>query len=635
MALDSRTRTAEDHLSSISHGCRPPEQDASPRSPSADKVILAQLQLLHRCATTSTLLLRQRKVLQCARLLVVSRLLVKSVGDQEVASKPLDFLRNKVGLLRRQLLRQVDATLISPHSQPPELLEALSSYSLVTSASSADTLAHLFQLRLEKLQRHLTTSSSSTAVVGEGLRYQVASLQTFKSLIGRPLTEAVGNLQKRPILAEPLFRDMESLNLDRLWVLIPSDIQSFVPYFKRTVLSPEEIKAKLETWSRDASAALTRALETLLSNLRDVNRVLELRKELYTILLPLYFSTPAREEIQKQIKTALNGRLDSLLRSQVAQLDTVVTKLLETGTTEMRYNSLWDSELAHSGVNSSGGRFAQRVKTHHSGYHESLVKASRSLNKWIASIKTTEALFEELSRVRWRDLVEEPDEEDEEEALEIVKDLSQTDSNGYKQILKSSLHAALATYESTITQSATNAEKANTRTEGVTMLLRSIRMTSSALQAGFAASANFDSIGQVVVKLHEILAAETIKRLSTTNEEAGKKPTQTDTLFPENMPSPKAFLALQKLCEVMFDIGGTDIWSRPAVGRVKDHCRARIFASEHRAWYMENAFDEAYLLQALKTSSSPGEKKSADVLEHEKAAAEYWTRTKLLFGPLA
>ncbi|KIV91506.1 hypothetical protein PV10_06038 [Exophiala mesophila] len=635
VALDKRTRTAEDHLSSISHACRPPEQDASPSSPSADKVILAQLQLLQRCATTSTVLLRQRKVLQCARLLVISRLLVKSVGDQEVASKPLEFLRNKIGHIRRQLLRQVDATLISPHSQPPDLLEALSSYSLVTNASSADALAHLFQLRLEKLQRHLDSTSNSTAVVGEGLRYQVASLQTFKSLIGRPLTEAVANLQKRPILAEPVFRDMESLNLDRLWVLIPSDIQSFVPYFKRTVLSPDEIKAKLEAWSRDACAALTRALEKHLSNLRDVDRVLELRKELYFILLPLYFSTPARNEIQHQIKTALNGRLDSLLRSQVSQLDTIVTKLLNAGNTKTRYNSLWDSELAHSGVNSSGGRFVQQVKAHHSGYHEALVKASRSLNKWITSIKATEGLFEQLSRVRWRDMVEEPDEEDEEEAIQIIKDLSQTDSDGYKETLKSSLHTALETYESTVTKAATEPEKANTETEGVTMLLRSIRMTSSALQEGFSGSTNFSSMGKVVVKLHETLAAETIKKLAASNEEAGKKPGQTVTSLPENMPSPRAFLVLQKLCEIMFDIGGTDIWSRPAVSRVKDHCRARIFAAEHRSWYMENAFDEAYLLQALKTTSSSDEKPNADALLHEKAAAEYWTRTKLLFGPLA
>lgn len=93
----------------------------------------------------------------------------------------------------------------------------------------------------------------------------------------------------------------------------------------------------------------------------------------------------------------------------------------------------------------------------------------------------------------------------------------------------------------------------------------------------------------------------------------------------------------------MFEIGGADLWSRPAVTRVKDLAAKWIFGEGdiRRSFYVETEFDKAYLRQALATAPKRdvGEDNlvqlSREVALQRKAATEYWGRTKLLFGILA
>jgi len=149
---------------SISHNCRPPQQDASPRPPPADKVALAQFRLLQRCGTTAASSLHGHHILLCAQLMVVSRLLLKSLGDQDTLTRSLDSLRNKLGALRRQLLLRIEARLTNPTSTLSDLLESMCAYCLVTNSSSEDALAHLRQLRLEKIRRQLTASRQQSTI---------------------------------------------------------------------------------------------------------------------------------------------------------------------------------------------------------------------------------------------------------------------------------------------------------------------------------------------------------------------------------------------------------------------------------------------------------------------------------------
>jgi hypothetical protein len=101
------------------------------------------------------------------------------------------------------------------------------------------------------------------------------------------------------------------------------------------------------------------------------------------------------------------------------------------------------------------------------------------------------------------------------------------------------------------------------------------------------------------------------------------------------MPSPKAFSCLRSLCEIMAEVGGTDLWTSSALDALKKTTTDHIFALERKAWYMENDFDEAYLGMALGFETRDEGEISPEVQKQMRGAQEYWTRTKLLFGMLA
>ncbi|KIX09134.1 uncharacterized protein Z518_00212 [Rhinocladiella mackenziei CBS 650.93] len=636
--LDTKTKTTEDRLSSIAHECRPPQQDASYRPPPPGKATLAQFRLLQRCCTTSAASLRTRNLLQCAQLIVVSRLLLKSLSDQEVLAKGREFLRNRISTLRRQLLGEVDAELVNPIVTLSDLLDSICSYCLVTSVSSEDALAHLCQLRLEKLRRQLNVARQASMIY-EALQYQLASLQMFKALTGRPITEAIHNLQKRPILVDPTIRDLELLDLDRTWPLIPTEIQSFVPYFKRSGPTADETNAKLEAWSQDACGALTGAMKNHLTELNDITTILELRKDLYTILLRSYFSTPAGAEIQKQVRHVLNERISAICHSEGSQLMEITKSILQ-GISINRPNkkSLWDPDIAQSSLSNGAGNFIKQVKIHHAGLSGALSKATKALDSWISSARMIQSQIDHLAKIRWRDIIEEPEEEYEEDASDLIQTLSTRDPDSYHKSLQEAVQKAISNYETSMTRAASELVDSNevdvapNFREAVT-LLRSIRLSTVSLQQAFPHGTSFTQLTDIVPQLHEVVAREVSRRLFEVMEERKERSLNWDmTALPEPMPSPKAFSTLRRMCQIMLEIGGTDLWSPPAVDVVKKTVTRRIFDAEHQRWYVENELDAAYLKAALGYDT---EESASNPSEAGRAGVEYWTRTKLLFGVLA
>lgn len=632
--LDEKTRATGDHLSSIGHDCRPPELDASPRAPPADKVALAQLRLLQRCCTTSSLSLRNQDLLQCAQLMVVSRLLLNSLIDQEAISKSLDFLRDQISRLRRKLLRQVDAKLASPVSNVRDLLAAICSYCLVTSASSEDALGHLRHLRLEKI-RHQLRISQLRSTICEALRYQLASLQTFKSLIGRPMVEAMNDLQKRPILQNPAIRELDSLDLDRVMPLIPNDIRSFVPYFKRSAPTAGEMQIKFEAWSREACRALSDSLSSHLSALDNLAAVLELRKDLLMILLPSYFSTPAGSELNHEVSKALNDKVAALCLGEGMRLDRISNLLVEGNGLKVSTKSLWDPEIAQSSLGHGGAKVIKQVTKRHAGHSGALSKSTKALHSWILSANLTQSLIEELTKIRWRDVLEEPEEENEEDASTLITTICETEPRSYMSSLQESLQVAIRDFEAKIADAAAQVADDPSSVHRAVELLRSIRASIASLKQAFQEEANFGRLAGIIPKLHHVVANEVSRQLAKSMEEGKRSRKWDKTILPENMPSPRAFLTLRRLCEIMMEIGGTDLWSPAVVELVKKAVSERVFKFEFKSRYLQHEFDEAYLCHALNHTMAGSVSGSSEANETVRSAAEYWARTRLLFGLLA
>ena len=597
-------------------------------------MVLAQFRLLQRCCTTIASSLREHSLLQGARLIVISRLLLKSLSEQAVTSRSLDFLRTRLAGLRTQLLLRVDSRLSNPTASLPVLLESICSYCLATSTFSEDAMDHLRHIRIEKIRRQLATSQQLATICG-ALRYQLSSLQTFSSMIGRPMVEAMNNLQRKPILADPSIRNLESLDLDRILSLIPDDIESFVPYFKRSALTSEETEAKLEEWSRDACRVFIDALRQSLLRMNQVDAVLDLRRRLYTLLLPSYFSVPAGSFIKEQIAHVINEKVRMICHSQGLQLHQSTDLLLDESTHNKMAKSLWDEDLALFNLDAGAKKLIRQISMRHAGHVASSSKALRALERWVAEANATLSQFDEISKIRWRDILEEPDEENEDDATALIKTLGDEDPKHYRDSMRSELQDAVLKHESALTKAADQAIKGSSDLSNAVALLRSIRLSMVSLQHAFPEHAKFHKIQAAMPKLLQLVADEVAEQLSSKVRHSNKAIDSDKGLLPGNMPSPRAFSTLRRLCKIMTDVGGTDLWSPPLVERVKKTVSSRVFDVESKAAYMDHEFDEVYMSIALGRKDLEMAQDGAKAKELAKSASEYWTRTKLLFGVLA
>ncbi|KAK5195675.1 hypothetical protein LTR96_002436 [Exophiala xenobiotica] len=634
VVLEEKTKLVEHHLSTISHSCRPPQQDISRHPPPPEKVTLAQFRLLQRCYTTSATFLRSQDILQCSKLILLSRLLLRSLDSEASLSQSLEHLKNRFGALRRQLLRQIDARLVSPDSSIRVLLDAICSYCLVTGVSSEDALAHLRQLRLEKLRRRLDTIRRQSTIV-EALHYQLDSLQTFKTLTGRHVTEAANSLQGQAILADASIREVDSLDLDRTWPLLSDEIRSFVPYFKRSAPTAEELQAKFETWSQDVCQILVKAIDQHLSNVHDVTKVLGLRNELYSILLPVFFSTPASSDIKENIRRSLNKRLGDICHAQGSQLSRITESLVDTANAGKHGKSIWDPETVQTPLHNGGSKMIKYVKVRHSGLSTGLSRATKSLNAWISDVHATKDQIDDLFKIRWRDLVEEPDEDQEEDAKLLVQMLCKEDPASYIKTLQESLRRATSEHEMKLAAAASDAIRQPSDVSHAVYLVRAIRVSTEILQNAFTDEVETTKLAESVPQLHQVIAEEVVRRLSEASRSGRKARKWNKEQLPENMPSPTAFMTLRRLCQIMTDIGGTDLWCTSAVVLVKKAIAAEIFDAERRVNYIQTEFDEAYLRLALGNGPESLSPKSSESKQTSLPELEYWTRTKLLFGVLA
>lgn len=625
MSLDIKTRATEVQISELGRLCGPP-----PKQSQADNVdqsrTVAELWLLQRCIDATRLAIGGADLLRAAQFLVISRLLLKSLNDESHKPTSLPVLQERITTLRRHAILRVDVVLASPQSSSASMVKAACAYCLITSASSADAFKYAQRLRLEKLRKTVQVEQMPPGFAVSVLRYVLSTSQILKRVFGRALTDTLSNLQRRPILSDQDLVGSEVLGSDGILALVSPDIRSFSPYFKRDPVSTSEFASNLDNWTSDACEVLTTALEQQLETVTDTSEILGLRRDLYSALLPLYFSSASCATIHRTIQQKLGERLQQLVHSTAAQLEAIATDLVGCEPTSQTRLDLWKPEVATMPLVGGGTAFLDHVHKRHHGTGSQMINRSRSLRKWTASVSHMLADFDRSRSVRWRDMLEEPDDEQEDEAEDVVRALSDRDPTNFSTQARASLKTAVGAFEAKIAQAAFNCiddEDAH-GVEVVVHYLRVIRLTLNPLRQAFPQEAALNDLESTVPKLHKIVAEKVVAQVlasfdTSSHDRSSAAPTV------DHLPSPATFDLLEQLCEVMSTVGGTDIWSPAAVAKLQS-ILADKFLSEPNG---RSEFDQAYLGCALaSTRSSPSS-------EEAKAAREYWARTKLLFGVLA
>ncbi|KAJ6023428.1 hypothetical protein N7460_013823 [Penicillium canescens] len=637
----------------------------------------AQLALLHRCTTSITRLLRRRaSLLLISKILVVSRLLHKTLSQHESVPPFLDDLRNQLAPLWRTLLKRIEKRLASTGATEDDIIESLAAYCLATSSSSDDAIHHFHQVRLDVIASQLDLSREN---IPKALQLFVRTLQTSKVLRHRQFSEVLSKLKARPILADPEIRSLDGLEVEVLGRWVAPVVKNFTPWIKLSELNRTDGIDSIKEWSLQAFEKFAEGCQKDLAHSNDFSELLSLRTETIELWLS---SWGASTESGR-------GRRQSLFHC------------LGLGKKEHEsVRSLWDGDLIVAEYSNGAQTFKQTVADRLLGRDEDVSTVLVTYKAWLTSIQEVNESIDSLRRMRWTDILVGGEVEDED--IDITPRLNEDDP----RLLSDALHSAVRESFNNLQTSFSSAFKSfgsSHSSEKATFLLRLIRLVRRDIPARFVAG-DFVFSSDIVPELQKLLASEAVAKTgslkmlpsSKTHPQTGKaKMVPGRSLWEGNpavpvQPSASTFKFLRRLTSTM-DTCGSDLWDPSTVQALKQALKKELetaitsslddlespdspsksetndeepatngdkdqekepaeYNTEGqvdalRDWKMQLFFDSLYLSRMLGEQYQLADvvaraQKSADpsaeaVKTIRQSANEYWARTELLFGLLA
>ncbi|KAL4992873.1 hypothetical protein BDW68DRAFT_149021 [Aspergillus falconensis] len=556
------------HLTQINNETT--DQDATKRA------LGAQLALLHRCSVLVSKMMRKRgSLLMIAKLLVISRLLHKSLSEQETAPQFLETLRNQLASLRRGLRSRIDKRLGSAKSTIDEVIEALAAYCLSTSSSSDDAVGYYHKIRLDVIGNQLDTAKASGENILAALRLYIQTLQFSKTLLSRRFTDVLGKLKSRPLFTEPDIRDFDELSLDVLGRWVAADIINFTPWIKLNEQSKQDADRAIKKWSKGAFEEFVRRSQASLMTWADFSQLLQLRKETLELLLCSWSSTPTHSTLQvlEGIRTVFNNRLKDILSDKAKDLgafgQAVASAISSWDGDHGAAQSLWDHELVTLDYSNGAAAFKKAITDRLLGRDGDISSVTKAYRDWLLTIRALREAVDALREVRWPDILDETADEDLE--LDVAAILNEDDRQLSWNALKAAVRQAFDALQSSFADTFKDIGGSN-RGQKAAFMLKLVRLVRRDLPYEFIPR-NTEFYKDIVPSLQEILAAEVIantRPLSFTTSVNPRTKTLAGRMLWEGnpelpvQPSPATFKFMRRMVESM-DRHGQGLWDMSTV----------------------------------------------------------------------
>ncbi|RAL02726.1 uncharacterized protein BO80DRAFT_403400 [Aspergillus ibericus CBS 121593] len=557
----------------------------------AKRALGGQLALLHRCASSISKLLRKRgSVLLVAKLMVVSRLLHKTLSQQTSVPPFVENLRNQLASLRRTLLRRLEKRLASAKSTADEIIEALAAYCLTTSSSSDDAIRYFHQVRLDGIGSQLEAVDPSGDNVLNSLRLYIRTLQISKILLSRRLSDVLGKLKARPLLTDPEIRYLDDLDLGVLGRWVTADVSNFTPWIKLSELSKSVAEKTIKQWSKPAFEKLVSGCRGALTNWPDFAKLLSLREKTLELWLCSRSSTPTHSSLQvlEGIRSVFNERLTDVLSEQAKALDIFGQGVASAASNwsekdHAASQSLWAEDLISLDYSNGSSAFKQAVTDRLLGRDDDVSVVLEKYQAWLSSIEESRESIDALRQLRWSDALDEG--EDEDLDIDIPSMLNDDDPRLLREALQKAIEQAFDALQSSLITTFSTLGKPGQSAEAAFML-KTIRLVRRDLPIQFIAS-DYALSQSVVPELQKILVREIVTRTgpwkspAVSNGKSGKLPGRTlwegDPEIPVQ-PSPSTFKFLRRLVRSM-DQYGAGLWDVSTVQVLKSTVQKELSES--------------------------------------------------------
>lgn len=635
VTLADQTRTAESSISDLSQACKPRNIESQILAPPADTTSAAQLKFLDSTLRSALKAVKARSLVLASKLLILSRLLLKHLESTNIGTRTTQWLQNRLKATRQQLMQAIDFVLIQPTTTTKSLAQTIVAYCLITSSPSTDALKHFQNVRAQRIAQSLPPDKSGKAarqVLQAKCHYLIATVAALKALSGRIVNELLNDIQKKPIVEGDDITALETLQLDLYQPLLPSDVVTFTPYFKRATFTSSELRTNAQDWVNGSFDSIAADLESLITRMR-LPVVLSIRYEILDIILPSCFSAFLHQSALDKLRAVFNTRVIQLVEEQARAVGVVAEKALEAQSVSVQ-EIFWESRVAQPDKTRSTNDYINRLRKSHLGIHNDLLFSIRGLQKWANGCDTVKRELLDIGKTRWRDKLEDFDEEDEDEAQSLINDLSKTDPEQYSAKFLTALREACdrSVQQFVVLANKTTADMSTgSETSSIISSLRlgrEFNIILSTIVSGYDTT----DLNEAITNLQNSLAERTTADLFAMLESV--EPTDSKKFSTEDLPSPTAVCALRNLASVMLKNGGIDLWTPYVSTEIRRLVFERATSTENRKYYINSDFDMCYITAALGQRAPEISESSGKDAVNAKAVA-YWKRTRILFGIFA
>lgn len=532
------------------------------------------------------LMKREGSYLLIAKVLVISRLLHKSLSQSSDKAPIVDQLWERLLSVRRKLLRRIDKRLSNTNGETASLVESMCAYALATSSTPTDVLHHFHKMRLEKVNSELRAGGNELAKHGiSALKLCIQTCLDTQTIFPRRLAEALGKLKAHPLIQDPDVRGLYELNLDVHGRWLGDEARNYTPWPRHDELQRSEAERILHRWSKDAIAAFLKGVQKALEAEERLKEVADLRQELIEtwILSGSRMAGIKSANVLDDLRDTMNDKLEGIVRSRTNGLQDVVTELknrLDTVASSDKAValSLWDTTNRASDLSNGAQIFKFTILNTYQGRDESVTSVTSAFDKWMESVLEVKSIVKSMKEARWDDTFaddvdDEPDDElgDSKQAL-----LSDDDPKLLEEATQEALSEAMQNLSRSFNAIVKKSDGEQS-TQKATFMLRVVREIGDRIPQlrlqDKATPLTSPFTSDILQPLHNRLAVcvtqPTVEAYKVSLSDPNRVKTSSQILWEghpplPSQPSPSAFRFLRELNKNMGALG-SDLWAPGSV----------------------------------------------------------------------
>jgi hypothetical protein len=538
---------------------------------------------------------RGRRLIAAAKVLVLSRLLIKTLGDEvkcgdntpEGADGLVEEMRKKLRSLRRRLLRAVERMLEKVDGDREDLIYSLCAYSLATSSGARDVLHHFLHIRGEAIAMaseyddEALKEGEREEIILRALRLYTTTLLDTQALVPRRLSEALLGLKAAPLLKDETVRGLEGLELDISERWFGDEIMFFTPYIRHDELDGPQAVDMLKGWAKKGSEVLLQGFEKSLGRTVDFKKVVDIRTKILEQWIREggkargFDSTVMLDGLRKVV----NDQMVRLLEARITKLHLVGTEIEAvlgswTSSVANTQSKLWINDLLEIDLVAGAGPFKEAIISGIHGRDNTLLRVIKGYETWLHLVDDLVQNIEKLRRQRWNDDIDSLEDDDFLETRSTL--LSKNDPQMLQEHMESSLDQAYKDLHQKIATLLATHNDGDTRGRISIFVLRILRDIRAALPkrpdlSSFGLSLVSEIHKTLVTSVSSGVIASFMKSNLNCKKPVGRPLWEGSPELPVQ-PSPSTFRFLHGLTSSMAS-AGSDLWSPAALSVLKDHLR--------------------------------------------------------------